>query len=81
MKNPYPLGHALTQLYLSQEHTRGLDEASDLESMLQDEAGADSPSSPADPSEEPASTALLHEGMSDGTLKTHQMMQRSYGLY
>lgn len=79
MKNPYPLGDALTQLYLSQEHTRGLDEASTLESMLQD--GTDSPSSPADQSEESASAALLHEGMSDGTLETHQMVQRSYGLY
>ncbi|WP_019419958.1 hypothetical protein [Paenibacillus sp. OSY-SE] len=79
MKNPYPLVDALTQLYLSQEHTRGLDEASALESMLQD--GTDSPSSPADQSEESTSAALLHEGMSDGTLETHQMVQRSYGLY
>lgn len=33
MKDPYPLGHALTQLYLSQEQSRGQEEASAMEAM------------------------------------------------
>ncbi|MDG0872358.1 hypothetical protein L3476_17170 [Paenibacillus thiaminolyticus] len=76
MKDPYPLGHALTQLYLSQEQSRGQEEASAMEAMHRAEE-ADS-SFEGDPD---AISDHLHAGMSDGALETHQMVQRSYGLY
>ncbi|GAC44092.1 hypothetical protein [Paenibacillus popilliae] len=77
MKDLYPPGHALTRLYLSQEHTRGREEASVMEAMHRSDQKSDSSSE----DDLDASIGHLYEGMSDGALETHQMVQRSYGLY
>ncbi|MBG9734967.1 hypothetical protein [Paenibacillus alvei] len=70
----------LTELYLNQEHSRGPGEASAIE-QAHIATRASSPDESEDTDDYDLAASHMHAGMTDGTLETHQMLQRSYGLY
>ncbi|EPY08683.1 hypothetical protein AZ66_03230 [Paenibacillus sp. E194] len=80
MKGKSDSEQGLTQLYLNQEHSRGPSEASAVEeSHLAGKSSLTDDSVDTDDYDQAASH--LQAGMTEGALETHQMLQRSYGLY
>ncbi|EJW19409.1 hypothetical protein M5X00_05595 [Paenibacillus alvei] len=70
----------LTKLYLNQEQSRGPEEASAIKQAYTANR-ASSPDESEDTDDYGLAAGHMHAGMTEGTLETHQMMQRLYGLY